>query len=439
MTDFTIPALTAGVAVTSTDLYETYQGAAPSVKVTAAQLKTFMLGSTSAPTTHPQGRLTLTSNTPVMIADATAQASVYYTPYIGALIPIFDGTNWNSTAFTQLTMALDTTNQLLNNVYDLLVWNNAGTVAIGAGPAWSNTATITMTIAGPGVVTWTGHGLAEGAPVVFTTTGALPTGITAGTTYFVGRSPATNTFNVSTTVANAAAGTFITTSGTQSGTHTGTNGTTKRGTGAGTTQLSQTNGIWTNTNTITLTNGAGAGTSGIAANTATYVGSIFCTANGQTGMAFEPAAAAGGGNNFLAVWNAYNRVRVFASSRDTNTGYTYGTSTWRAANAATTDRITYLDGLAQSPVGGGRHLFGSAPSAAVGETGMTLDATNVAPQTSGMIDNIAGGAAVACTDRWNPALGMHYIQAVEWGVTANTTWASVSTNQIGGTTINLDM
>lgn len=78
-------------------------------------------------------------------------------------------------------------------------------------------ATATITIAVPGVVTWNAHGLPNGAKVRFSTTGALPTGLTAATDYFV-VSAAANTFQVSATKGGAA----ITTSGTQSGVHTGT-------------------------------------------------------------------------------------------------------------------------------------------------------------------------------------------------------------------------
>ena len=88
---------------------------------------------------------------------------------------------------------------------------------------WANgcerTSTVTMTIAGPGVITWTAHGLTAGASVKFATTGALPTGITAGTTYYViAAGLTTNTFQIATTPGGAA----ITTSGTQSGVHTAT-------------------------------------------------------------------------------------------------------------------------------------------------------------------------------------------------------------------------
>lgn len=78
--------------------------------------------------------------------------------------------------------------------------------------------TVTISVATPGVITWTGHGLAANTPVVFTTTGALPTGLTAGTTYYVKTVLDANTFTVSATPG----GTVINTSSTQSGVHTGT-------------------------------------------------------------------------------------------------------------------------------------------------------------------------------------------------------------------------
>lgn len=85
--------------------------------------------------------------------------------------------------------------------------------------AYYGTSVVTMTIAAPGVVTWTGHGLHTGCRLQLTTTGALPTGLTASTTYFVTKIDA-NTFKLSTSLANCAAGTFITTTGSQSGVHT---------------------------------------------------------------------------------------------------------------------------------------------------------------------------------------------------------------------------
>jgi hypothetical protein len=77
-------------------------------------------------------------------------------------------------------------------------------------------ATVTISIAAPGVVTWTNHGLSVNDTIRFTTTGALPTGLVINTTYYVKEVLSANTFTVSTSAGGAA----VTTSGTQSGTQT---------------------------------------------------------------------------------------------------------------------------------------------------------------------------------------------------------------------------
>ncbi len=97
-------------------------------------------------------------------------------------------------------------------------WINSAGVHKGMCKGVRNTnATATITIASPGVVTWSGHGMTWGNAVRFSTSGALPTGITAGTTYYV-VNPTSTTFQLSATQN----GTAINTSGSQSGTHTAT-------------------------------------------------------------------------------------------------------------------------------------------------------------------------------------------------------------------------
>ena len=102
---------------------------------------------------------------------------------------------------------------------DATYWySNETTIYVTYVSSYSATATVTMTIAAPGVVTWTNNELVPDDPVVFTTTGALPTGVTSGTTYYVLSTDRTaNTFKFAATPG----GTAITTSGSQSGTHTG--------------------------------------------------------------------------------------------------------------------------------------------------------------------------------------------------------------------------
>lgn len=76
---------------------------------------------------------------------------------------------------------------------------------------------VTISIASPGVVTWAGHGLANGSLIKFTTDGTLPTGLVAGTEYYV-VSAASGQFSVALTPGGAP----IVTTGTQTGVHTAT-------------------------------------------------------------------------------------------------------------------------------------------------------------------------------------------------------------------------
>ena len=99
-------------------------------------------------------------------------------------------------------------NHLAGKACSILLANN-GSLTFGAS------ATVTVTIAAPGVFTDTAHGMNANDPIVLSTTGALPTGLVAGTTYYL-VSVTVNGYSL----AAAPNGTAITTSGTQSGTHT---------------------------------------------------------------------------------------------------------------------------------------------------------------------------------------------------------------------------
>lgn len=77
-----------------------------------------------------------------------------------------------------------------------------------------STATVTISIATPGVVTDTAHGFIAGQALAILTTGALPTGYTAGLYMYV-VNPTTNNYQLALTPGGAA----INTTGTQSGVH----------------------------------------------------------------------------------------------------------------------------------------------------------------------------------------------------------------------------
>ena len=59
-------------------------------------------------------------------------------------------------------------------------------------------AVVSISVASPTVITDTAHGLPEGAAIRFSTTGTLPTGISANTTYYV-KNVATDSYNIAST------------------------------------------------------------------------------------------------------------------------------------------------------------------------------------------------------------------------------------------------
>jgi hypothetical protein len=105
------------------------------------------------------------------------------------------------------------------NLFTFLTTNGTDRALSTGVNVTSASATVTMTIASPCVVSWASHGTFAGTPVMFTTTGALPTGVLPNVVYFV-RNTTTNTFELGLTPASASS---INTSGTQSGVHTGLN------------------------------------------------------------------------------------------------------------------------------------------------------------------------------------------------------------------------
>lgn len=122
---------------------------------------------------------------------------------------------------------------------DNLSFSISDSVVIGSGaylkPAGTTASpTVTFSSGTPGKVNRAGHGLAANTVVSFTTSGTLPSGIAANTSYFV-RNPGTNDFEISLT----SGGTSINLTNTGSGTHkviyavAGGNGNTVIGRAAG--------------------------------------------------------------------------------------------------------------------------------------------------------------------------------------------------------------
>jgi len=100
--------------------------------------------------------------------------------------------------------------------YLLLDGSNVSRTTYSALYAWMcPSGTVTFTV-GSNLVNWSSHPIANWDRVVFSTTGTLPTGVTAGTTYYARDVVAGTSFKLATSIGGAA----LTMSGSPTGTHT---------------------------------------------------------------------------------------------------------------------------------------------------------------------------------------------------------------------------
>lgn len=102
-----------------------------------------------------QGRLTLTTALPVTTADVTAAGTIYFAPYGGNRLSLYDGSStWTAYAYTQLSLALTLTS---GKNYDVFAYNNSGTPALELSAAWTtDTARATALVSQDGVWVKTG-------------------------------------------------------------------------------------------------------------------------------------------------------------------------------------------------------------------------------------------------------------------------------------------
>lgn len=88
----------------------------------------------------PQGRLTLTTGVPVLATGVTAGAAVYYTQFVGNVVPVFAGVQFNTRSFaSDLALTLNA-NHVANAIYDVFIYWDGTALQIATGVAW-NTAT----------------------------------------------------------------------------------------------------------------------------------------------------------------------------------------------------------------------------------------------------------------------------------------------------------
>ena len=182
---------------------------------------------------------------------------------------------------------------------------------------------------------------------------------------------------------------------------------TVRGTGAGTTELQQLSGIWTNK--VAITNGPGA-------NAGTYVGTVRSDGSSQ----LNDSAT------LRHVWNCYNRKQRKMLRHESTASWTYTTAVWRQANAAAANQLDFVLGLNEDSVHAsalgisGNSLGGASTSTALG-----LDSTSTVSADSTMaVTNLASiNSTVPLVAHYDgfPGIGRHYLTWLEYSVAVGTT------------------
>jgi hypothetical protein len=330
-------------------------------------------------------RLSLESGVPVSTTDQTAKTNIYAMPFGCKYISLWDGSKWVTVSFTETALAVGTQAALAPR--DIFGYLSSGALAV-EDLAWLN-ATVTMTIASPGVVTWVAHGMNNGDQVVLTTTGALPTGLSANTAYYL-VNKATDTFQLATTQG----GTAINTTGTQSGTHTGWQSKVRG------TALAYTDGVYTKSGDKTRL----------------HLGTYLTASTTTT----ENSAA----KRYL--WNRFNQqLSVMANATETTDTWTYTTATWRQANANTANQLDYVTGDASTVVAAYAaanvtNVNGNTVYTAVGVDSTTTPSGLRVPQGASVSNQ---ATAIYGSYTGLPGAGRHKLVWLEFsGAGGTTTW-----------------
>lgn len=120
------------------------RGTSPSTQIfSRAVLKTYfdtlyVLAGSGGSNSICDGRLTLATATPVTVTDQTAKTTVYFTPYKGAKIALYDGASaWSVISFAEASVGVPATT---STPFDVYAYNNSGTIALET-TNWTNDTT----------------------------------------------------------------------------------------------------------------------------------------------------------------------------------------------------------------------------------------------------------------------------------------------------------
>jgi hypothetical protein len=351
------------------------------------------------------GRLTLATGTPVMTSAVTAAQTLYWTPYRGGQISLYDG----SSAWATITSA---------EVSIPITQAQTGTTTNGSAVITGLTDTSQLIVGMK--VSGTGVGAAAAISSIDSATQVtLSVNSTAnGTNTITFKLPASTPFDVfGFNNAGALKLEFV----------AWTNDTTRA------VELTRQNGVPVKT----------------GATTRRYLGTIRTEGtDGQSEFSFG-GSAAGGSAAKLFVWNENNRESFAAYVQDSTASWTYNSTTWRAANNSANNRVYFVLGRANAVRAHYLSQVVSGGTIARGVNGIGVDSTTSrtgAASGSGVDSTVtyfSDGAGVAFC---SPTLaeGYHYINGIERTTSATSctfvgTGAGLYPGMQMGLSVNLEM
>ncbi len=165
--------------------------------------------------------------------------------------------------------------------------------------------------------------------------------------------------------------------------------------------LTRQNGILVNT--AAITNGPGA-------NLGTYVGTTRSNASSQLDWIYGTVASTTAGQSFLNIWNAYNRVEVLSSPRDSNSSTTVSTTTYIQNFPA--HRVSFVSGLPEDPFDAS---YQSAAQSTGGycASGIGYDVASAFSGIGGWHGGGIAGVSNATAKFWSTAVGYHFVAGIE--------------------------
>lgn len=339
------------------------------------------------------GRLTLTSGTPVTTTDVTGAQTVYFTPYKGNRITLYDGTRAQPVTFSEQSIKMTDT--------------QTGSTTTGSKIVTGLTDTSKFFV---GMLVTNGTPFAASTTIVTidsaTQVTVFDNAATTGSYSLVFELPGLGVLDIFGVLSGGA---LIL----RPGTHW-TTATVRADT------VALVNGRYMNTSAV-----RSGQYNPIAANTGLLLGTICATAGSGS---VEDSAS----NRHC--WNAYNRVRRNLSAVESTTAsWNYTTATWRESQGLSTlgrTRVSYVCGISEDMIRANVQALLYNASLASAAVGVGVDSTTTpSSQIMGAWCNATanGGGIARCSYEGFPGIGHHVLSWLEISRAAGTTtWYGIA-------------